>query len=311
MKFELFRRKKKEKESVINPQTELAALTEKLDAELSPDMLLHQADWDAHVGHWIGEIATDSLYLAHANDQRFPETVKQKIKDIFSRAGRAAAEKFSTVLDFSAQNGISVRQGMDEEEMKKKLSEAKNAPKYINAHYLEELVKAADTNATPESITAAIKNANFFTIRAMVANMLGRTPEDEAATRRDVEGTRANLKKHLEEEERNTGNKDYFSHLVDDIEESKVKPSNQDVVALELGFRLANVTWAAGQPLNGIYELQTKGKTMRGNSKTQGNFRAFDEMVRYMHERAGLDRAAFEVMKDLEQLKEFGGANIK
>lgn len=270
---------------------------------LSPEALSSDPDVYKTIGQTIGDVNARSFRLTHEDYTRFSPKVLRSIGAILTAAATEAGEKFKdTVISFNGTENVLANH--DAETLKTNVKKVSGEAKYVNAKHYEDLVTTVDESATAESIASAVKKADFYTIRALVAQMVG---SDEVSTRRSPEETRKFLKERLAEEEVRTGKPDYFKGLVNGIKEPTETPSKEDLLALELGFRLANATWAVAQPLRGMYEIKTskEGKTTRGNVKEYPAFAAFDDMVHRMYEMGGLDRAAFEVMKDLEQLQEF------
>ncbi len=301
--FNLFGSKKEKAPSEgpgINGE-KYAALTERLGAKTSQERIKNDPDVYGTIADAVSETAVSALYETHRNDPRFPADSKIPVWEQFKAAAHDAASEFENeVLVYNGTENVLADK--DPKELEASMKKASGAAKFINAEHLLPLINAINPNATAESVASAIKKADFYTIRTMVAKMIG---TDEAATRRDPEATKAFLKKKLAEEEARTGKPDYFMNLVDSISESGETPDDKELLALEMGLRLANTTWAAAQPLRGIYEMQTKGKTSRGDVTEYPTYAAFDDMVKRMYDAGGLDRAAFEVMKDLEQLGEF------
>ncbi|HRH24197.1 MAG TPA: hypothetical protein PK109_01220 [Candidatus Paceibacterota bacterium] len=271
-----------------------APLTAQLDTELAQSELKDDALLYEAVGGTVGMVAAESTALAHQGDSAYTPQSISALRAAFVEAGTKAAGAFKDIFTYDETNGNTVVEG-SATETAAKVKEAKGQPKFINAQMLPRVVNSIDPTATPESIASAIEKADFFAVRTMVAKMLGMNEQRAKETQRDAAGTQQFLKTVLKPD-------DYFLSLVDTIKEPGAAPSVQDVTTLELGFRLANVTWASGQPLIALYEGEN---SERGNSEKQDNFRAFDDMVAKMYNEGGLDRATFEVMKDLEQLKEF------
>lgn len=279
--------KKKEPEAIEDSVTDkdFQAVTQELDDAVSRERLKEDPNAAETVGSAVGWAAADSLYLAHRNDPGVPYETRTEVARIFTEAATETAK-----------------------------NPAGSYAKEVNAKYYEELVHAIDPEMSREAMAAAVEDGGFYAVRRILAQMLGRSPEEEVATRKSPDDTKAFLKEMLDEEERKTGTKDYFYKLVDTIAAPKRELSAQELRSLEMGYRLAAGTWGGAQPIKGLTEGTPEKPSLRGNSKTQPNFRAFDDMVRTIHLRGGLDRAAFEVLKDSEQLKRFlelvrGGGN--
>ncbi len=233
-----------------------------------------------------------SFKETHKNNPLLQNFNFTRLEDIFYKAAKQAGDAF--VPSFNPDG----TKNADQEAL---YNAAQKAAGRIALSHMDEIAQLFG-EANGAHIKDNIEAADFGQVCALVAKQLNVPPP----TAKEPDAIRAILK-----DPRVVDEKDYFRDQIGNItmlpHGHEEKLSDIDELLMDVSVRLANVTWKAGQ----VHRAHWEGTTKRVDPKQSEVFAPFDTLKRNQYERvkkemgeeAALYRVAYEVWKDMIQLK--------